>query len=76
MADAKKKRFDIVLVWRFDRFARSVKHLVEALHTFRHLGIAFISYQENIDTGSPLGVTLFFAAGRCASLPPSYPCFK
>lgn len=59
MDDVKKKRFDIVLVWRFDRFARSTRHLVEALHTFRHLGINFISFQENIDTGSPLGEAMF-----------------
>ena len=59
MADAKKKRFDLVLVWRFDRFARSSRHLVEALHTFRHLGIDFISFNENIDTSSPLGEAIF-----------------
>ncbi|MBI5184885.1 MAG: recombinase family protein [Nitrospinae bacterium] len=59
MEDAGKKRFDAVLVWRFDRFARSTKHLVESLHTFRHIGISFISFQENIDTGSPLGEAIF-----------------
>ena len=59
MEDAKKKKFDIVLVWRFDRFARSSRHLVEALHTFKHLGIDFISYNENIDTSSPLGEAIF-----------------
>ena len=50
MNDARKRRFDVVLVWRFDRFARSTKHLVLALEEFRHLGIDFVSYQENIDT--------------------------
>ena len=59
MNDAKTKRFDIVLVWRFDRFARSTKHLVTALYEFRNLGIDFISYQENIDTSSPLGEAIF-----------------
>ncbi len=59
MNDAKKKRFDVVAVFRFDRAARSTKHLVEMLHTFRHLGISFISFQENIDTGSPLGEAMF-----------------
>ncbi len=59
MNDAKKKKFDIVLVWRFDRFARSTKHLVNALYEFRNLGIDFISYQENIDTASPLGEAIF-----------------
>ncbi len=43
MNDAKKRKFDIVLVWRFDRFARSTKHLVNALYEFRNLGIDFIS---------------------------------
>jgi DNA invertase Pin-like site-specific DNA recombinase len=59
MNDAKKRKFDIVLVWRFDRFARSTKHLVTALYEFRNLGIDFISYQENIDTSSPLGEAIF-----------------
>ncbi len=57
--DARKKKFDVVLVWRFDRFARSTKHLVTALYEFRNLGIDFISYQENIDTSSPLGEAIF-----------------
>ncbi len=59
MNGAKKKKFDIVLVWRFDRFARSTKHLVNALYEFRNLGMDFISYQENIDTSSPLGEAIF-----------------
>ena len=45
MNDAKKRRFDVVLVWRFDRFARSTKHLILALEEFRNLGIDFVSYQ-------------------------------
>ncbi len=40
MNDARKRKFDIVLVWRFDRFARSTKHLVNALYEFRNLGIS------------------------------------
>ena len=59
MNDAKKLKFDIVLVWRFDRFVRSTKHLVTALYEFRNLGIDFISYQENLDTSSPLGEAIF-----------------
>src|SRR4029077_20575001 len=55
MAAARKRQFDAVVVWRFDRFARSTKHLLLALEEFRSLGIQFISYQENIDTSSPLG---------------------
>ena len=57
--DARKRRFDVVLVWRFDRFARSTKHLILALEEFRNLGIDFVSYQENIDTSSPLGGAIF-----------------
>ena len=59
MNDTRKRKFDVVLVWRFDRFARSTKHLVDALYEFRNLGIDFISYQENIDTASPLGEAIF-----------------
>ena len=47
MEDARKRKFDLVLVWRFDRFARSTRHLVNALAEFRSLGIEFASYQEN-----------------------------
>jgi DNA invertase Pin-like site-specific DNA recombinase len=59
MADAHKRKFDAVIVWRFDRFAQSTKHLLLALEEFKSLGIQFISYQENIDTSSPLGQALF-----------------
>lgn len=59
MDDARKRRFDILVVWRFDRFARSVKHLVHALHEFRALGIHFVSFQENVDTTSALGEAMF-----------------
>ncbi len=68
MNDAKKRKFDIVLVWRFDRFARSTKHLVDALYEFRNLGIDFISYQENIDTSSPLGEAIFTIISAMAKL--------
>lgn len=59
MFDARKKKFDVVLVYRFDRFARSTKHLIDALNEFNHLKIDFISYNENIDTSSPLGKAMF-----------------
>ena len=68
MADARKKKFDVVMVWRFDRFARSTKHLLKALEEFRHLGIDFISYQENIDTGSPMGQAMFTIISAVAEL--------
>ncbi len=65
---ARKRRFDVVLVWRFDRFARSTKHLVNALYEFRNLSIDFISYQENIDTSSPLGEAIFTIISAMATL--------
>ncbi len=68
MNDAKKRRFDVVLVWRFDRFARSTKHLILALEEFKNLGIDFVSYQENIDTSSPLGSAIFTIISAVAQL--------
>ena len=68
MNDAKKRRFDVVLVWRFDRFARSTKHLILALEEFKNLGIDFISFQENIDTSSPLGSAIFTIISAVAQL--------
>jgi len=68
MADARKRKFDSIMVWRFDRFARSTKHLLLALEEFRSLGIQFISYQENIDTTSALGQALFTIVSAVAQL--------
>lgn len=59
MEDARRGLFGVVLVWRFDRFARSVKHLVLALEEFRALGIEFISFQEALDTSTPIGKAMF-----------------
>jgi DNA invertase Pin-like site-specific DNA recombinase len=68
MGDARKRQFDSIVVWRFDRFARSTKHLLAALEEFRSLGIQFISYQENMDTSSPLGQALFTIVAAVAQL--------
>lgn len=68
MDAARKRRFDTVLVWRFDRFARSTKHLILALEEFRNLGISFVSFQENIDTSSPLGSAIFTIISAVAQL--------
>jgi DNA invertase Pin-like site-specific DNA recombinase len=68
MADAHKRRFDAVCVWKFDRFARSVSHLLRALETFRSLGIEFISYSEAIDTSTPVGKMTFTVLGAVAEL--------
>jgi len=55
----RKRHIDVVLVWRYDRFARSTQALVHALQEFQHLGVDFISYQENIDTTTPQGEMIF-----------------
>jgi DNA invertase Pin-like site-specific DNA recombinase len=68
MDDARKRQFDGIIVWRFDRFARSTKHLLTALEEFRSLGIQFISYQENVDTSTPLGQALFTIVSAVAQL--------
>jgi DNA invertase Pin-like site-specific DNA recombinase len=59
MTDANHRKFDIVLVWKFDRFARSLKMLVDSLALFQELGIDFISYKENIDTTTSMGRLIF-----------------
>jgi len=59
MKDAKRRKFDVVMVWKFDRFARSLKHLITALAEFDHLGIDFVSHQEAVDTSTPAGKALF-----------------
>jgi DNA invertase Pin-like site-specific DNA recombinase len=53
------RKMDTILVWKFDRFARSTKQLIDALEEFRHLGVAFISITEQIDTSSPMGKAMF-----------------
>jgi DNA invertase Pin-like site-specific DNA recombinase len=68
MADARRGLFDVVVVWRFDRFARSVKQLVLALEEFRALGIDFISHQEALDTSTPMGRAMFTIIGAMAEL--------
>jgi DNA invertase Pin-like site-specific DNA recombinase len=59
MADARKRKIDAVLCWRFDRMARSTRHLVGMLEEFRALGVDFVSHQEAVDTSTPAGKVLF-----------------
>ena len=68
MRAARHHEFDCVLVWKFDRFARSVSHLLRALEEFNHLGIRFISVQDQIDTQSPMGKAMFTIIGAMAEL--------
>ncbi|MDH3599863.1 MAG: recombinase family protein [Candidatus Tectomicrobia bacterium] len=68
MQAARHHEFDCVLVWKFDRFARSVSHLLRALEEFNHLGIRFISAQDQIDTNSPMGKAMFTMIAAMAEL--------
>src|SRR6201984_1202905 len=68
MADANRRRFDVVAVWKFDRFARSVSHLLRALETFRALGIEFVSLREQIDTSTPTGKMVFTVLASVSEL--------
>jgi DNA invertase Pin-like site-specific DNA recombinase len=68
VADAHRCRFDVVAVWRFDRFARSVSHLLHALENFKALGIEFVSLSEQVDTSTPTGKMVFTVLGAVAEL--------
>ena len=68
LADAHRRRFDAVVVWKFDRFARSVSHLLRALETFKALGIEFVSLSEQVDTSTPTGKMVFTVLGAVAEL--------
>jgi DNA invertase Pin-like site-specific DNA recombinase len=68
MADASKRKFDGVVVWKFDRFARSVSHLLRALEEFRALGLEFCSYSESADTSTPAGKLVFTILGAVAEM--------
>jgi DNA invertase Pin-like site-specific DNA recombinase len=59
LAAARRRRFDVVVVWRYDRFARSLRQLVNALEEFRALGIDFVSLREGVDTSTPNGRLVF-----------------
>ena len=68
MRAAKAHEFDCILVWKFDRFARSTKHLLTALEEFNYLNIRFMSVQDQIDTASPMGKAMFTLIGAMAEL--------
>jgi DNA invertase Pin-like site-specific DNA recombinase len=68
MADARRGRFDVVLVWASDRIARSVKHFLEVLDELNRLNIEYVSFREQIDTGGPLGRAIVVIIGAVAEL--------
>ena len=68
MRDARRGRFDIVLVWACDRIARSTRHFLEVLDGLNHLGVEFVSFREQIDTGGPLGRAIVVIIGAIAEL--------
>ena len=68
MGDARRGLFNAIVVWRFDRFARSVKQLVAALEEFRALGIDFVSHQDALDTGTPIGKAVITIIAAIAEL--------
>lgn len=66
MADAKQRKFDVIVVWKLDRFARSLKHLVVALAEFESLGVQFVSLKDNLDLTTPSGRLMFQIIGAMA----------
>jgi len=68
MHDARRGRFDVLLVWACDRIARSTRHLLEVLDELNRLGIEFVSFRESLDTGGPLGRAITIIIGAIAEL--------
>jgi len=68
MCDARRGKFDVVLVWASDRIARSTRHFLELLDEFNRLGVEFVSFREQIDTGGPLGRAIVIIIGAIAEL--------
>src|SRR5208337_2349959 len=68
LADARHGRFQVVVVWAFDRLARSVRHFLEVLDELNHIKVEFVSFRENIDTGGPLGRAMVVIVSAIAEL--------
>jgi DNA invertase Pin-like site-specific DNA recombinase len=68
MQDARRGRFDVVLVWACDRIARSTRHFLEVLDELNRLEVEFVSFRESIDTGGPLGRAIVVIIGAIAEL--------
>jgi DNA invertase Pin-like site-specific DNA recombinase len=68
LSDARRGRFDVLLVWASDRLARSVRHFLEVLDELNRLNIEFVSFREQLDTGGPLGRAVVVIIGAIAEL--------
>ena len=68
MTDARRGRFDVVMVWACDRIARSTRHFLEVLDELNRIEVEFVSYRESIDTGGPLGRAIVIIIGAIAEL--------
>jgi DNA invertase Pin-like site-specific DNA recombinase len=68
MNAARKRKLDVVLVYKFDRMARSTSHLLRVLEEFDTLRLDFVSYSENLDTSTPMGKAMFTIMGALAQL--------
>ncbi len=66
MCEARKRKFDVLLVWKLDRLSRSLKDLINTLDELGLLGIHFISYDDNLDTTTPTGKLVFQIIGAVA----------
>jgi len=66
MADAHRRRFDGVLVWKIDRWGRSLTHLVNSLADLAAYGVAFVSLRDNLDLSTPSGRLMFQIIGAMA----------
>lgn len=66
MDHARKRKIDFILVWKLDRWGRSLKHLINSLFELQNLGVAFVSYSENIDLSTPTGKLMFHVIGAMA----------
>src|SRR5512142_174737 len=66
--DARRGRFDVVVVWACDRIARSTRHFLEVIDELNHANVEFVSFRENIDTSGPLGRAITIIIGAIAEL--------
>jgi DNA invertase Pin-like site-specific DNA recombinase len=64
--DTRKRKIDCIIVWKLDRWGRSLKHLINSLSELQGLGVSFVSYQENIDLSTPAGKMMFHIIGAMA----------